>query len=270
MKVPSNRVVCLFVLGLVPFSAVRADNTAELAKQLANPIAALISAPIQANYNENFGPGEDGKQWLTNIQPVIPVGLNADWNLISRTILPVIDQQDMPLPGMSESGIGDVTQSFFFSPKAPTSSGWIWGAGPVLYLDTASDKYLGAEKWGAGPTAVVLKQTGPWTYGALVNQINSFAGDGSREDLSAAYMQPFLAYITPTHTTISLDMENTYNWKGNEWAVPVNLLVAQMLKAGNQIFQVGVGARYWVQSPDDGAEGWGLRLQLTFLFPKGK
>jgi hypothetical protein len=115
---------------------------------------------------------------------------------------------------------------------------------------------------------VVLKQEGPWTYGALVNQINSFAGDGSREDISAAYMQPFLAYVTSTQTTISLNTESSYDWKGNEWSVPVNLLVAQMLKAGDQIFQVGVGARYWVDAPDNGPDGWGLRMQLTFLFPK--
>lgn len=246
----------------------QADDAAELAKKLANPIAALISVPIQANYNENYGPGEKGEQWLTNIQPVIPVSISEDWNLVSRTILPVIDQKNIPTPGMDESGIGDVTQSFFFSPKAPTSSGWIWGVGPVLYLDSATDDTLGAEKWGAGPTAVVLKQSGPWTYGALVNQINSFAGNGDREDISSSFLQPFLAYVTSTHTTISLNTESTYDWKGNDWSVPINLLVAQMLKAGSHIFQVGVGARYWAQTPDNGPDGWGLRLQITFLFPK--
>jgi hypothetical protein len=169
---------------------------------------------------------------------------------------------------MKKSGLGDITQSAFFSPKAPTSSGWIWGVGPVLLLDTATDDVLGAQKWGAGPTAVALRQQGPWTYGALVNQVNSFAGDGSREDISAAFVQPFISYVTSTQTTISLNTESTYNWKGNEWSVPVNLLVAQMLKAGDQIFQIGIGARYWADSPDAGADDWGLRLQFTFLFPK--
>ena len=255
-------------LASTPVAAAYADDEADLAKKLANPIAALISAPIQSNYDENFGPDEKGKRWLTNVQPVIPISLSEDWNIISRTIMPIIDQKDMPLPGMNESGIGDVTQSVFFSPKAPTPSGWIWGLGPILYLDTATDNVLGAQKWGAGPTAVALKQQGPWTYGALVNQVNSFAGDGSREDISSTYLQPFLAYVTATHTTISLNTESTYNWKADDWSVPINLLVAQMLKAGDQIFQVGVGARYWLDTPDNGPEGWGLRLQLTFLFPK--
>ena len=249
-------------------STASADGEAELAKKLANPIASLISLPIQANYDENFGSSGEGERWLVNVQPVIPISLNDDWNVISRTILPLIDQKNMPLPGMKKSGLGDITQSAFFSPKAPTSSGWIWGVGPVLLLDTATDDVLGAQKWGAGPTAVALRQQGPWTYGALVNQVNSFAGDGSRQDISAAFVQPFISYVTSTQTTISLNTESTYNWKGNEWSVPVNLLVAQMLKAGDQIFQIGIGARYWADSPDSGADDWGLRLQFTFLFPK--
>lgn len=255
-------------LALLSTHVARADEAAELAKKLANPVAALISVPIQANYDENLGVHGKGEKWQTNIQPVIPFTLNENWNVISRTILPVIDQKNIPQPGMDESGIGDVTQSIFFSPKAPTASGWTWGVGPVLYLDTASDKTLGAQKWGAGPTAVVLKQAGSWTYGALVNHIESFAGDDDRQDISATFLQPFLAYVTSTKTTFSLNTESSYDWKGEDWSVPINIVVAQMLKAGDQIFQVAVGARYWAEAPDSGADDWGLRLQLTFLFPK--
>jgi len=240
----------------------------DLAKKLANPVASLISVPIQSNYDENFGPTEDGSVWRTNIQPVIPFTLDEDWNLISRTIIPVIDQDDVPLNGLGESGVGDIVQSLFFSPKKPTSNGVIWGVGPVFLLPTASDHMLGAEKWGMGPTAVALKQNGPWTYGALANHIESFAGDGERAHVSATFLQPFVSYITKTKTTFGLNLESAYDWNSDQWSVPINLTVNQLLMAGKQPFQIGAGVRYWADSPDNGPEGWGVRLQLTFLFPK--
>jgi len=206
--------------------------------------------------------------WRINIQPVIPITLNDDWNVISRTILPLVDQEDFPVKGESEFGTGDVLQSLFFSPKKPTSGGLIWGAGPVFLLPTASDDVLGGEKWGIGPTAVVLKQSGPWTYGGLVNHVESFAGDDDRTDVSATFLQPFLSYITPTKTTIGLNLESTYDWEDSEWSVPINLTVNQLLKLGRLPVQVGGGIRYWADSPDNGPEGWGARLQFTFLFPK--
>ena len=245
-----------------------AQDEAELAKKLSNPVASLISVPIQANYDENIGPNEEGSVWKINIQPVIPITFNENWNLISRTILPIINQNDVPVKGMGESGIGDIVQSIFFSPKAPTSGGLIWGAGPVFLIPTASEDVLGGEKWGIGPTAVALKQAGPWTYGALVNHIESFAGEDHRADISASFVQPFVSYITKTKTTIGLNLESTYDWESEQWSVPINFSVNQLLKIGSQIIQVGGGIRYWAASTDNGAEDWGARVNLTFLFPK--
>jgi hypothetical protein len=268
-KIALRWLIALFIsVSIFISGAVWADEGEELAKKLSNPVASLISVPIQANYDENIGLNNEGSVWRINIQPVIPITLNEEWNLISRTILPIIDQDDVPVEGMGESGIGDIVQSLFFSPNTPTSGGLIWGVGPVLLLPTASDDALGSEKWGIGPTAVVLKQAGPWTYGALFNHIWSFAGDDDREDVSATFLQPFLSYIAKTKTTIALNTESTFDWHNDEWSVPINLTVSQLLKVGSQIIQVGGGVRYWVDSPDGGPEDWGARIQLTFLFPK--
>ncbi|TXS95913.1 transporter [Parahaliea maris] len=243
-------------------------SSADLAKQLSNPVASLISVPMQINYDSNIGPRDDGERWTTNIQPVIPVSIGEDWNLISRTILPVISQEDI-FPGAgSQDGIGDVVQSVFFSPKAPSDSGWIWGVGPVLLLPTGSDDLLTADKWGAGPTGVALKQVGQWTFGALANHLVDFAGDDDRGDVNSTFVQPFIAYNTPTATTIAMNLETTYDWEADEASVPVNLMVNQVLKFGGQLVQVGAGVRYWLESTDAGPEGWGGRINLVLLFPK--
>jgi hypothetical protein len=262
----NTSIIVIFAILQVP--ALAAAQEQDFAKQLANPVAALISVPIQANYDEDFGIDDEGAVLRINVQPVIPFSIGQDWNLISRTILPVLNFDDVPLPGSSEFGLGDTVQSLFFSPKAPTASGWIWGAGPAFLIPTATDEVLGSEKWGIGPTGVVLRQSGSWTYGALANHIESFAGTSRRADVSATFIQPFLTYITPTQTTFGLNTESTYDWETNKWSTPINFNVYQMLKFGEQLVQIGGGVRYWVTAPDAGPEDWGLRLQFVLLFPK--
>ena len=244
------------------------SSDADLAQQLSNPIADLITIPVQMNFDYDIGPRDDGWKWQTNIQPVIPFSVNDNWNLITRTIMPVIYQDDI-FPGSgSDFGLGDINMSLFFSPKLPTSGGWLWGAGPVLLFPTATESLLGGKKWGAGPAVVVLKMQGSWTVGMLTNHIWSYAGDSDRQDINSTFMQPFMAYTTPTAWTYSVQSETTYNWETEKWSIPVNVAVAKLVRWGKLPVSLQAGAGYWAESPDYGPEGFRFRLQANFVLPK--
>jgi hypothetical protein len=258
---------CIAALAALAHSGHAAADAAELAKQLSNPIAALIQVPFQYNWDTGIG-AADADRSILNIQPVIPFSISEDWNLISRTIVPIIDAESPVAGGSDESGVGDIVQSLFLGPKAPTADGWIWGAGPVFLLPTASNDALGTEKWGIGPTAVALKQENGWTYGALVNHIWSFAGDDTRADVNATFLQPFIGYTFKTSTTLTLVSESTYDWEASQWTVPVNLVVSQVLTIGDQPISLALGYRHYAEAPTGGPE-WGLRFVVTLMFPKG-
>jgi len=180
-----------------------------LAEELANPLAELISLPFLGNYNGDVGPERDGSQWFVNIQPVVPITLNPDWHVISRTIFPVMLNQNDIFPGAgSQSGLRDTTEGLYLSPSR-TFHGFTWGVGPIFLLPTATDDLLGAGKWGAGPTWVLVWQGGGWTVGILGNHTWSFAGDPDRPDFNQTYLQPFISYTTPKAWTFTLQGEDT-------------------------------------------------------------
>lgn len=263
MTTKASILATAFVVALAGPSA--AQTADELAKKLSNPIASLTSVPLQGNFDFGGGADGDGFGFTLNVQPVIPIRLNADWTLISRTIVPLSYRDYIPTPGSSVSGIGDITQSFFFSPSS-SQNGVTWGVGPVFLLPTATDDRLGAGKFGIGPTGVVLKQTGPWTVGALANHIWSVGGSDARPDVNATYFQPFLSYALGSGQTVSFNVESSYNWEADQWTVPINVGYSKVFKSGSQLMSFQAGAKYYADGPA-GVPEWGLRTTLTLLFP---
>jgi len=240
-------------------------DAADLAKQLTNPVASLISVPIQSNWDFGTGPKDAGSLVL-NVQPVIPFRLNNDWNLISRTIVPV-RWRDSPADRINSAfGLGDTVQSLFFSPDAPVG-GWILGGGPVALLPTATDSAFQGRQLGLGPTAVALRQHGGWSYGALANHLWGVTEPDGRDRVNATFLQPFLTYTTQSATTFSLNTETTYDWHADQWTVPINASVSQLVTVGEQRMSFQLGGRVYAEKPDGGPD-WGARASVTFLFPE--
>ena len=251
-----------------PSAAAAPPASADLAKQLSNPISSLVSVPFQFNWEQNVGP-EKLTRFILNVQPVMPFELNPKWNVIMRIIAPLVSQPPLADGGVAASGISDLTTSFFFSPRR--ASKVTIGAGPVFVLPSTSEPTLGSGKWSGGPTLIVLKQAGPWTYGALWNQVWSFSGDPSRADVNQMFLQPFLAYQATRTITLSVQSETTANWEvdDNRWTVPINVSISKLSTFGvfPASYQIGVGG--FPVHPDVGPS-WKLRAAIVLLLPNTK
>lgn len=244
-----------------------APSADELAKQLANPVASLTSVPFQLNWDTGLGATGDGDRVTLNVQPVVPFTLNDDWNLISRTILPVNWQQDVVPGDSTQSGLGDIVQSVFFSPSKPTAGGWILGGGPVLLLPVGAEDFT-ADQWAAGPTGVALRQTeAGWTYGALFNHLWGFSNSGRLDDVNATFLQPFLTKAVGKGRSYAINTEATYDWNREQWTVPINVSASQVMPIKGQLLSFSLGARAYVEKPDGGPD-WGLRFVVTLLYPR--
>lgn len=267
---PSMGKLAALLLATMAAAAVRAEMSAEeLAKLAQNPVGNLISVPFQNNTNLNYGP-DGGTQNTLNIQPVIPISVNKDWNIITRTILPVVSMPSMGPGTSSLSGVGDVVFTAFLSPANPGK--WIWGAGPVVQMPTNSDSELGNKNWGLGPSVVVLHMDheSPWVYGALVNNIWSVSSNRQGGSYNNATIQPFVNYNFPGGFYLTSAPIITANWNADSsqrWTVPVGGGIGKIFHLGKLPVNTQISAYYNVERPDNGPN-WQVRLQAQFMFPK--
>jgi hypothetical protein len=267
MKVPTRCILVMLCLAAIlaasPMWAVEEQDKTELAKKLQNPVADLISVPFQNNFNFGVGP-EDKMQYVLNIQPVIPQHVTEQWNWIHRSIVPLINQ---PAP-VNEFGLGDIQYQGFLSPAKPDKL--IWGVGPVFQFPSATDSQLGTEKWSAGAGVVGLRMDGPWVYGALVNNIWSFAGDDDRANVNQMLIQPFINYNFGRGLAVGTSPIITANWEassGQKWTVPLGAQVSQIIPIAKVPVNFLLGAYYNIEKPDNGPD-WSIRFQIVLLFPK--
>jgi hypothetical protein len=251
-------------------SASGEEEATKLAKETQNPVANLISVPFQNNFNFNTGT-RDATQWVLNVQPVIPVPITDNWNLITRTIMPIINQPELfsKGPRTEAFGLGDINPTLFLSPAKPGE--FIWGVGPSLTLPTASVSRLGSGRWSAGPAAVGLFMEGPWVVGALANQQWDFAG-WSNKHVNAFLLQPFVNYnlaggwYLASAPIITADFSASGD---NHWTVPVGGGGGKLWRLGKVGLPVNtqLQAFYNAETPEFGPD-WQLRAQLQFLFPR--
>jgi hypothetical protein len=269
-RIRSWTVVAALVAALVTAVQAQAEMSAEeLAKLAQNPVGNLISVPFQNNTNLNFGP-ENGTQNILNIQPVIPIEITKDWNIITRTIMPVIWMPALGPDIPSKSGFGDIVLTAFLSPANPGE--WIWGAGPVVQIPTNSNAELGNKNWGLGPSFVVLHldKGDPWVYGVLVNNIWSLSSDKQGGSYSNLTLQPFVNYNFEGGTYLTTAPILTANWKADssqQWTVPLGGGVGKIFHLGKLPVNTQISAYYNVVRPDFGAN-WQIRAQVQLMFPK--
>ena len=243
------------------------ESATELAKKSQNPVANLISIPLQNRMNFGIGPNHR-TQNLLNVQPVVPISLNSEWNLITRTIIPILKQPDIATTNDNTWGIGS---TLFTALLSPANSGSVtWGVGPAIQIPTTTDDQLGSRKWGAGPSVVVLTMQGHWVYGAIANQVWSIGGNNDRPNTSTFFTNAFVNYNLGDGWYLTSSPIITADWQatpGNKWTFPVGGGFGKVQRIGGLPFNLSVAAYENVVRPDPGAD-WELRLQIALLLPK--
>ena len=241
------------------------DEALQRASQ--NPVADMISIPLQNNFNFNVGP-QDKMQYVGNIQPVVPFHATESWNVITRTIIPFVYQPELA-PGVGDVfGLSDIQFTAFLSPAKPGE--FIWGVGPILQMPSGTDDSISQGKWAAGPSAVVLRMEGHWVYGALANYISSFAGQSDRGAVSQWLIQPFVNYNMPDGwylVSAPIITANMMADSSQRWTVPLGGGAGRIIRVGQLPLNISLQGFYNVATPDAGPD-WSIRFSVQILLPK--
>jgi hypothetical protein len=242
-------------------------DTEAVAKAAQNPVASLISVPLQNNTAFGTGP-YDRTQNVLNVQPVIPIGISETWNLIVRVIQPIVWQPSVNQNSQGWFGFGDMNPTFFFSPAKPHKL--IWGVGPTFVIPTATSDQLGQGKLSIGPGVVLLTTPGHWVIGTLINNVWSVAGSGSRPPVNQMVLQWFVNYNLKKGWYLATSPIVTADWRasgGNQWVIPLGGGVGRIMRLGSQPVNL-LAQLYGNAVYPTGSSPWGMRLQIQFLYPK--
>ena len=239
-----------------------------------NPVGNITVFPFQNNFNYGYGP-YTRLQYNLNVQPVFPIMLSQDWNLVARTIIPIVNQPSSAAPTVCVSqfgcpstfGLSDVQEQLFFGPKTKPGA-LIWAVGPIFQVPSASPNMLGSGKWSVGPNAVALVTPGKWVIGSLVSQLWSFAGPATRSNVSSFLVQPFVNYNLKDGWALTTAPVITANWAAtqNKWAVPLGGGFAKTFKDGGQLMQLSIQYYTWVTRPLASPQT-DLKITWSLLWP---
>ncbi|NOQ31033.1 MAG: transporter [Helicobacteraceae bacterium] len=240
-------------------------SSSQLAHKLTNPVANMTSLPFQYNYASGVG-GHNSDQTIINFQPVIPIHINSEWNLITRIVMPIVKQSNVTAVGENQTFIGDTLFSLFMSPVKPVD-GWIIGVGPAINAPTSTNIQAAPAEWSVGPTAVLLHMKDGLTYGLLANALFSVSNADNSDVVRNTFIQPFISYTTSNSVTYALNSETTYDLASSKSDIPFNLTVAKLVKFGKLPVSLGAGIKYWAKSDISKADNFGVRATVTFILP---
>jgi hypothetical protein len=242
-------------------------NEEQLLKQLANPLSAMASVATVLNFDYHIGPGEDGHRTTLSFQPTIPLHLGEQWNIVSRTVLPIVYQEDVTPGAGSQLGIGDLTEAVYAAKVEPGPRGWVWGAGPIVQVPIGSEDLLTNKKWSLGPSAAAVKQLDDFTFGIIASQIWSIGGSGQRPDVNMGLYSPFITYQSEGLWNLELQVPFTYDFNAHQWTVPVQLRIEKLVSFKKVPVTISFGVRYWADGPQSSPHDLAFFFGLTLAFP---